>query len=102
MVVHKDPQHVRHGLERVFRYLGAPAPDVIIDLGRRWDEIVGPAMAQATRPTEIIDGTMVVTCDDPAWVSQVGWMERQIIARFMEMFPDTPLARVYPKGRTNG
>jgi len=101
VVGYRDPQHVRSGLERVFRYMGAPAPDVVIDLGRRWGEIVGPAMAEATRPMEVVDGRMVVACNDPAWVSQVGWMERQIIARIVEMFPDTHLTRVSAKVRSD-
>jgi predicted nucleic acid-binding Zn ribbon protein len=89
-----DPVPVRVGLERVFRHLGAPAVDVVIELGDRWSEIVGPVMAGPTRPAELVDGVLVVVCDDAAWVSQVRWMESQICRRLTAVFPGVELERI--------
>ncbi|MDH3680157.1 MAG: DUF721 domain-containing protein [Acidimicrobiia bacterium] len=89
-----DPQPLRHGLELFLKHLGAPPVDVLSDLADRWEEIVGPALATATRPVELIDGVLVVGCDDPAWAAQIGWMEAQITQRFGEVFPDVVVSRV--------
>ncbi len=90
----EEPVSLRSGLERFLRHLGAPAPDVVAELGRRWGEIVGPALDGPTRPVELIDGVLVVACDDPAWASQITWMEGQITRRFAAIFDGTTVERV--------
>lgn len=95
-MVHPDnePAPLRRGLELFLKHLGAPPVDVLSELANQWEEIVGPALIGATRPIELIDGVLVVGCDDPAWASQIGWMEAQIKDRFREVFPDIALTRV--------
>lgn len=88
------PVPVKEGLERFFRFLGAPPVDVVTRLADCWGEIVGPALAGPTRPVELLDGTLVVGCDDPAWAAQVSWMETQIRQRFATVFPTVELRRV--------
>lgn len=90
----EQPVPVREGLERFFRFLGAPPVDVVTRLADCWGEIVGPALAGPTRPLELLDGTLVVGCDDPAWAAQVSWMEAQIRQRFAAVFPTVELRRV--------
>jgi predicted nucleic acid-binding Zn ribbon protein len=89
-----EPVPLREGLERFFRHLGAPPVNVVAELGDRWAEVVGPVMAGPTRPVELVGGVLVVGCDDPAWVSQVAWMEPQIIERLVAVFPGIELRKV--------
>ena len=90
----EDPVPVREGLERFFRFLGAPPVDVLTKLETCWPELVGPALAGPTRPAELMDGVLVVNCDDAAWAAQVAWMEAQIKERFASIFPAVELRRV--------
>ena len=53
-----------------------------------------PGLGRGTRPIELIEGVLVVGCDDPAWASQIGWMENQIKDRFAEVFPGVKLSRI--------
>lgn len=94
-----EPVPVRAGLERFFRFLGAPPVDVVTRLEEVWAEVVGPALAGPTRPVELIDGVLVVLCDDPAWSAQVTWMEPQIKERFSRVFPNLELGRVVARTR---
>lgn len=89
-----DPQHVRRGLELFLKHLGAPPVNVVTELAGRWVDVVGPVLAEATRPVELVDGALVVACDDSAWAAQVRWMEHQIIDRLVSLFPDVALSRV--------
>jgi len=89
-----DPEHINATLNQVFRFLGAPAPDVVIDVRERWNEIVGPVLAEGTEPASIVDGELVITCRDGTWASQVAWMEPQILANFHGLFPSESLVRV--------
>ncbi len=94
-----EPQHLRKGLELFLEHLGAPPVDVITGLTDSWVDVVGPAAAGATRPIELVDGTLVVACDDPAWAAQVRWMERQIVDRFTALFPEVSLSRVAARSK---
>lgn len=79
-----DPEFTTLG-QSVARYvsnMGGPPLSVLSGLEQRWPEIVGPALAGATRPVELVDRVLVVGCTDGAWASQVKWMERQIIENF--------------------
>lgn len=81
-------------LERLVRNLGAPPVSVLTQLDDRWPELVGPGLAAATRPVELIDGVLTVACDDSAWASQISWMEAQIKKRFDSTFGSGLLRRV--------
>ncbi len=93
----EEPVPVKEGLERFFRFLGAPPMDVVTRLAEAWAEVVGPALAGPTRPVELLDGVLVVACDDPAWAAQVMWMEPQIRQGFTEVFPNLVLRRVHTR-----
>ena len=93
-----DPVEIGETLDRYLDYLGAPPIRTLSSLQERWGEVVGPALAEPTRPIELVDGVLVIGCDDATWASQVGWMESQIIARFRTLFPDTEIRRI--KART--
>ncbi|MGF1598764.1 MAG: DUF721 domain-containing protein [Acidimicrobiales bacterium] len=95
----EHPVPLRQGLELFFKHLGSPPVDVVTTLATRWEEIVGPALVGPTTPLEFIDGVLVVACDDPAWASQIGWMEVQIKERFAELFPTVVLRRVVARTR---
>jgi predicted nucleic acid-binding Zn ribbon protein len=86
-------------LETFVRNLGAPPVSVLTQLDDRWPELVGPGLAAATRPVELIDGVLTVACDDSAWASQISWMEGQIKKRFDATFGPGLLRRVNTRVR---
>jgi predicted nucleic acid-binding Zn ribbon protein len=89
-----EPQRLGFALERLFGHLGAPPIRTLGQLADHWDEIVGPGLAGHCRPAGLLDGVLRVQCDDPAWVSQIKWMEAQISERFRARFPDTDLRSI--------
>jgi predicted nucleic acid-binding Zn ribbon protein len=89
-----DPQPLRKSLERLVEHMGAPPVSVLTRLTERWPDLVGPALAETTRPVELVDGVLAVACAEPAIAAQVGWMEAQIRQRFDEVFGKGQLDRV--------
>ena len=85
---------LRRSLERFVDHLGAPPISILTQLHDRWPELVGPGLAGATRPVELIDGVLTVACADAAWASQIGWMEAQIVRRFSTTFGTDVVNRV--------
>lgn len=89
-----DVTPLRRSLETYVRNLGAPPISVLAQLDDRWPELVGPGLAAATRPVELVDGILTVACDDSAWASQISWMEGQIKKRFAATFDADLVKRV--------
>ena len=47
----------------------------------RWDALVGERMAAHVQPVSLRRGRLVVSVDDPAWASQLIWIEHDVIER---------------------
>lgn len=79
------PARVQDVLDRVVRSLGAPGTDAVQLVFNRWDEVVGPVLAERTWPLSLEDGRLQLAADDPAVVSHVRWLERELVQRLDEL-----------------
>lgn len=77
----EEPARVGSALDRVVRHLGAPSVSALDTLYRRWPELVGEGLADRTRPLALRDGALVVGVHDPAWATQVRFLEPQLLER---------------------
>ncbi len=50
----------------------------------RWEEIVGPAMAEHVQPLRLDAESLVVTVDHPAWATQVRHLSEALLDRIAE------------------
>jgi predicted nucleic acid-binding Zn ribbon protein len=75
------PRPVSESLELVLRHLGAPPADALNTVLTRWPEIVGEQVAGRAVPVTVHDGRLTVRVEDPAWASQLRWLEQQVIER---------------------
>ena len=73
-------------LARVLRHLGVPSTATLPSLGDAWAEAVGPAVAIHAVPVTLQHGRLLVRVDDPAWASQLRWMEPQVLGQ-LRMLP---------------
>lgn len=51
----------------------------------RWDDAVGPAVASHVQPVKLDGTTLVVEVDDPAWATQVKFLEMTVRTRLKEV-----------------
>lgn len=77
----REPARVGDGLDRLMHQLGGPAADTVTALFSSWRELVGEQIAAHTSPISLRDGTLVVAVDDPAWGSQLRWLESDLTAQ---------------------
>ena len=80
-----DPRSVRDSLAAVARDLGMPEPAVLGALHERWSEIAGEQMSRHARPRSLLDGVLTVAVEDPAWATQIRYLEDELRARSSEM-----------------
>jgi len=76
-----EPARVSDSLDRLVRNLGGPSADVTTSLVRSWPELVGPNVGANSRPVRLRNGTLTVAVADPAWATQLRFLEATLITR---------------------
>ena len=75
------PQPLRAALERVMSHLGAPEVDATTSLVEQWPSVVGEELAARVRAVTVRGDELVVRVADPAWASQLAWLEPRLLER---------------------
>lgn len=76
-----EPSTLRASLDRVVRRLGGPSAAVATGVFGRWEELVGDGVAANSRPVALRDTTLVIAVADPAWATQLRFLERDLVTR---------------------
>ena len=79
------PQPIRRNLERLLDDLGAPEIDAVTTLIDRWPEVVGPELASRVRAVAVRGSELAVRVEDPAWASQIAWLESRLLERISDL-----------------
>jgi hypothetical protein len=58
---------------------------------RCWTDIVGPSLAQHTSPAGWRGATLVINVEHSAWMQELQFMKRDLIAKINETCPNTKL-----------
>jgi predicted nucleic acid-binding Zn ribbon protein len=82
--------------------LGPPRAGVVETVFRRWDEIVGPALASHCRPLSVSDDTLVVAVDDPAHGSELRYLAEDLLAAIEDLTGTRPASRLVVRVRPPG
>ena len=89
-----DPQPLKASLDRVARSLGGPDAGSLGGLFGRWADIVGAQLAAHARPVSLSSGVLVVAVTEPAWATQLTYLEGDLLGRFREALGDGVVERV--------
>ena len=90
----KAPRPLSDSLERLLGNLNAPSVDVLDVVFREWGSIVGPDLADQTRPGSIDGDLLTVHAADPAWANEVRWLEAELVQRLAETTGTDRIQRV--------
>jgi len=94
-----DPVPIRASLDRVARRLGGPDSDALTGVFARWAELVGDQVAANCRPLSLSRGVLVVAVSDPAWATQLSYLEGDLLARFRDSLGEGVVSRVEVRQR---
>jgi hypothetical protein len=79
--IERGPVPLTDALGVVAGRLGMGRTDVIAAIFGRWEELVGPSVAEHVRPVRFDAGTLVVSADHPAWATQLRHLAPEILER---------------------
>ena len=85
---------MRESLDRLTSSLGAPPAGVLAELFASWPALVGEAVAAHARPRSLRHGTLVVVVDDPAWATQLQWLEADLLTRLATVTGEREVLRL--------
>ncbi len=79
-----------HGVVRGLRPVNDPggrgaSASVLGGVFGKWDEAVGAAVAAHVQPVKLDGTTLVVSADDPAWATQLRFLEATLRERLAEV-----------------
>jgi predicted nucleic acid-binding Zn ribbon protein len=96
----RDPTPLGSSIERVVRSLrpGTSAASLGGVFGR-WEEVVGPQVAEHARPSSLDSGRLVVVVDQPGWATQLRFLEADLLRRLAEMVGPGVVASIEVKVR---
>ena len=77
----RGPVPLRRSLERLLAGMGAPQIDDTMMIIEQWPEIVGAQLVERIEAVAVSGSELVVAVHDPAWASQVAWLEAQLLER---------------------
>lgn len=83
----RDPVSLADSLGAVVRTLrggqSGPSAQTMGGVFGRWEEAVGEAVARHVQPLKLDGGRLVVEVDDPAWATQLRFLETNLKARLL-------------------
>ena len=97
-----EPSRIDRSLHAVTRRLGLPTPPVLRELFGSWEALVGRSIAEHVRPLVIEGSTLVLTTTEPGWVSQIRFLETDLVAQLNARVPDSAIDSIVVRVRGNG
>jgi len=89
-----DPRPLKASLDQVARSLGGPDSRSLSGVFGHWADIVGPQLAAHARPLSLSSGVLLVAVTEPAWATELRYLEGELLGRFSEVLGDGVVERV--------
>ncbi|MCD0452448.1 DUF721 domain-containing protein [Actinocorallia sp. API 0066] len=88
------PQPFGAGIKKLLSERGWEEKAAVGGVFGNWPRVVGPRLAEHTRPEAFENGELTVACDSPAWAQQVRLLAAQLVRRLNEELGDGTVTRV--------
>ena len=83
----KSSARVGEILPRVLELLGLDNKFEEVKLMRGWAEVVGPVIAQRSRPRMLKDGILFIEVENSVWMQELWFHQKQIVDRIKKEYP---------------
>ena len=73
--------HLSDELDALLRRLGSESTTVVAGVFGNWAQLVGDTVALHATPVKLESGRLLVEVDEPAWATQMRFLESEIISK---------------------
>jgi predicted nucleic acid-binding Zn ribbon protein len=77
----RDPVPFGQAIRRLVEERGWEDTTAAASVLSRWDELVGPELAEHCRPASLVDGELVLVAESSAWATQLRLLTKTLQAR---------------------
>ena len=90
----KEPVHLRSVLEQLLKDFGTPDIRVVTSIVDQWEEVVGIDFAANISAVAVSGSELIVRVDDPAWASQINWLEKQLLDKITNLVGEEKITSI--------
>ena len=90
----KEPVHLRSVLEQLLKDFGTPDIRVVTSIVDQWEEVVGIDLAAKISAVAVSGSELIVRVDDPAWASQINWLEKQLLEKITNLVGEEKITSI--------
>ena len=76
-----DPVPLSRGLDRILKSLRGGDRQTTATVFGRWADLVGEPVCHHVRPLKLDAGVLIVEVEDPAWATQLKFLEADLLRR---------------------
>lgn len=84
----RDPRPLEEVIGRVLKRMKVSDRGVAVSVFSRWRSIVGDTVADHVTPKRLEKRRLVVEVDDPAWATQLRFLESKVLSTLREHIGD--------------
>jgi predicted nucleic acid-binding Zn ribbon protein len=92
--VSNEPVHLRSVLEQILRDFGTPDLKVVTSIVDQWEDVVGVDLAAKISAVAVRGSELIVRVDDPAWASQISWLENQLLEKITRLVGEEKITSI--------
>jgi predicted nucleic acid-binding Zn ribbon protein len=94
----RDPMPFGQAIRRLVEERGWQDTTAAASVLARWDELVGPELAEHCRPASLLDGELVLVAESSAWATQLRLLTRTLQARLAAQVGEGVVTSVVVRG----
>ena len=94
----RDPMPLAAAVRRLVEERGWQDTTAAASVLARWDELVGPELAEHCRPASLLDGELVLVAESSAWATQLRLLTRTLQARLTSQVGEGVVTSVVVRG----
>jgi hypothetical protein len=79
--INPEPTPISSSIERLLKSLRGGDHQTTVTVFSRWSEIVGEPVCSHVKPLKLDAGTLIVEVDEPAWATQLKFLEADLLTR---------------------
>lgn len=89
-----EPVHLRSVLEQILKDFGTPDIEVVTSIVDQWQDVVGVDLAAKISAVAVSGSELIVRVDDPAWASQISWLENQLLEKITRLVGEEKITSI--------